>query len=596
MGRAEVPWHFGCLGVGCTTRVRSRSRHPPFTVYTANGQELQEIDLSQRNGIAAHLKMLRPELDPVGSLPALEESLDNFEEAPEVVVVTSPEALRDVNFRDRIATLARQNSGSYFVVTVARDGETCLNEITRSGCKPLQQLKFDLERVFANPPIGKAKPSSELPAIFAMKPFPLLLSYQFKPDRIWPLGTEMMMAISRDSRLMLSTGAKNGGFQLLSRVKQGKHWWSCREPIDSVWFSIIGAIQNNEFRLLCFKQEDWSVEEIKLELPERPIAFCNHGDTLFSIGKNYASIIDKSTGITSLNRLAIGGFIYLAGRYFAAGHAGDRQLYAVASDGFAPKFELLPMKSVFNSDCKLFDSTEVEGPVGVFDSGHMYSWATEKLIKIPHEINDSIRKYEISPTGNQVIARFQNRDRSYGVKIDVKTGELVKPPGHLADFHHLQIQKLVYQKSTRTQFLSIAIFDNGTLSLTSRSQSQLDISLTRDQVRLTRASESGNLHSRINFQSERLSVAAKFKLKVARWQDGSEAWLDSRGLLHLKSSDHEIPELTMALTDDAMGGWLSNGRVWGDSFYLQKSSSVHATNKYVMDVIKKFAINITSRC
>jgi len=394
---------------------KSAPETAPFTAYTANGQDLQEIDLGQRAGISNHLKLLSPELDLSGAFPALEESLSNFEEAPEVVVITSPEALSNVTFRDNVAALARQNPGSYFVVTVARDGETRLNEITRSGCKPLQQLKFDLDRVFANPPLSKDKPKSKLPAIFGLKQFPLLLSYQYKPSHIWPLGTEIMMGIARDSRLMLSVGSSTGAIQLLPYVKKGAHWWSSREPVNSVWFSIIGTIQNKKtlpFQLLSFNQKDRSVEVLDLELPERPIAFCNQGETIFCIGKNHIAIIDKSTGMTSLNRLAVEGKTHLGGRYFASHVYRDRELYALASDGLAPKFELLPKKNVFNTNCRPFDSTEVEGPVAVFDSGHLYFWATDNLIKIQHGLKEEVAVDDICHTGNSIIANQTAIDRN----------------------------------------------------------------------------------------------------------------------------------------------------------------------------------------
>ena len=396
----------------------------PFTAYTANGYELKEIDLSQRSGIAAHLNMLRPELDSRRSFPALEKSLSDFEESPEVVIITSPEALSDMNFRDGISAMAQQNPGAYFVVSVSRDGETRLHEITRSGCKPLQRLKFDLDRVFANPPISKAKPKSKLPAIFGLKQFPLLLSYHFKrPSNVWQLGSEMILAITNDSRLMLSSGSESGAIQLLQNLKQGTHWWSSQEPVDSVWFSIVGQIQSIDkyrFRLLCFNQTDLQVEEIGLELPEQPVAFCNHGDTIFCIGKKQISMIDKSTGMTSVNRLDVGDKVHLGGRYFALYHQREQHLYALASDGLAPKFELLPEKSGFNNRCRPFDSTEIEGTVGFYDSEHLYFWATKQLLKVEHGLGERVSINEVCPTGNAIVVR--GNESKHRVKIDVKTG------------------------------------------------------------------------------------------------------------------------------------------------------------------------------
>ena len=572
----------------------------PFTAFTANGQQLQEIDLSQRTGIVAHLKMLRPELDPGESFQALEKTLDDFPEAPEVVVITSPEALGDVKFRDGIAAMARQNPGSYFVVSVGRDGETRLNEITRSGCKPIQQLKFDLKRVFANPPISSDRPASQLPAILGLEKFPLLLSYHFKQQAsVWPLGSEKMLAISRDSRLMLSDGSKKGALQLLPTIKQATHRWSSREPINSVWFSIVGSVGNNkrgQFRLLSFNQDEMSVKETDLELTEQPIAFCNHGSTIFSIGDTHVSIIDQSNGMTLPSRLSLEGKTHRWERYFTFGHRPERQVFALASDGRQPKFELLPPapESVRKYNYRLFESTEVEGTIGIFTSWHLYFWATDQLIEIQHGLGKDLAIESICPTGNQIVLRDNVTKQK--AKIDTKTGLSVKPPGNLKDFQQLQMEKLVGRKTLRTKFVSIAIHNDGSLSLTSRNQSQVDITSAGNRIFLAPNHVTGSPHSRINFARQSAAISGRFRLKVARWKDGSEAWLDSRGLLHLKSSDHEIPELTIVLTDDVMGGWISNNRVWGDSFFLPLNSPIHATSKFVMDIIGKFTSNIVSRC
>jgi len=48
---------------------------------------------------------------------------------------------------------------------------------------------------------------------------------------------------------------------------------------------------------------------------------------------------------------------------------------------------------------------------------------------------------------------------------------------------------------------------------------------------------------------------------------GSRAWLDSRGLLHLKSSDRAIPEVTLVLRDGALAGWTAEGWTFGMDYF-----------------------------
>src|SRR5208282_4960525 len=58
-----------------------------------------------------------------------------------------------------------------------------------------------------------------------------------------------------------------------------------------------------------------------------------------------------------------------------------------------------------------------------------------------------------------------------------------------------------------------------------------------------------------------------YSLHLARWSDGSLAWLDSRGMLHLRSSDRSIPEVTLVLRDGALAGWTSEGRSFGMAYF-----------------------------
>lgn len=54
------------------------------------------------------------------------------------------------------------------------------------------------------------------------------------------------------------------------------------------------------------------------------------------------------------------------------------------------------------------------------------------------------------------------------------------------------------------------------------------------------------------------------------WKDGSEALLDSRGLLHLRSSDNAIPEITIVMVlAKSIACWASNGVVTGNNLFLQ---------------------------
>jgi hypothetical protein len=68
-----------------------------------------------------------------------------------------------------------------------------------------------------------------------------------------------------------------------------------------------------------------------------------------------------------------------------------------------------------------------------------------------------------------------------------------------------------------------------------------------------------------------------YRLSVATFPDGTRVYLDSRGLLHLKSSDHQIPEATFVLCANDAAGWCADGRMWGSSYFIGSSPAFGAS-------------------
>ena len=83
------------------------------------------------------------------------------------------------------------------------------------------------------------------------------------------------------------------------------------------------------------------------------------------------------------------------------------------------------------------------------------------------------------------------------------------------------------------------------------------------------------------------------KLITRKWEDGSEAVIDTRGLLHLKSSNKLIPEITLVLvTGRNTACWASDGTVAGDKYFIDKdyTNVIPITgfyNRYIQAFITK---------
>jgi len=93
-----------------------------------------------------------------------------------------------------------------------------------------------------------------------------------------------------------------------------------------------------------------------------------------------------------------------------------------------------------------------------------------------------------------------------------------------------------------------------------------------------------------NFGRVRANVGGRFRLSVATWSDGSRAFLDSRGMLHLKG-DRSMPELSFALTNPlALAAWSSEGKVWGPKYLVGDAEQAPAS--YFAELLRKFVARL----
>ena len=76
------------------------------------------------------------------------------------------------------------------------------------------------------------------------------------------------------------------------------------------------------------------------------------------------------------------------------------------------------------------------------------------------------------------------------------------------------------------------------------------------------------------------------------WHEGSETVVDSRGLLHLKSSDKTIPQITIVLVlGKTTACWAADGAVCGSSYFVKngtnKMSEINFYEKYIKRFIER---------
>jgi hypothetical protein len=92
------------------------------------------------------------------------------------------------------------------------------------------------------------------------------------------------------------------------------------------------------------------------------------------------------------------------------------------------------------------------------------------------------------------------------------------------------------------------------------------------------------------FKPVDLRDGARIQLSMARWADGSYVFSDSRRLLHLKSPDASLPEVTLVLCVGLLAAWSSDGRLFGPKPFLPEGDV--APNEELVEIVRQFVLRL----
>jgi hypothetical protein len=135
---------------------------------------------------------------------------------------------------------------------------------------------------------------------------------------------------------------------------------------------------------------------------------------------------------------------------------------------------------------------------------------------------------------------------------------------------------------------NIYVNERGTLSL---DVYHIDL-INNNIIKLVENRRDGVEKSRVSEDMEASMMLTNPRIRFRRtmWPDGSVAIVDSRGLLHLRSSDVSIPEITLVLIiGKATACWASDGMVTGSFYFtgIDPAKSMTAPDFY-RNYIKRF--------
>ncbi len=220
------------------------------------------------------------------------------------------------------------------------------------------------------------------------------------------------------------------------------------------------------------------------------------------------------------------------------------------------------------------DVSGVEGPIGILSDGSLFHLGDDRQrIPVNHGLGDRVQLAAVSPWDDKIVLSDVTGKNLREVWLRDRRVVRVYDLKHWREYTHTDTGKVVPQ-AVRNRFSKIFVDAQGRLGLISRrSESIISLAANHQVIMQSRRAESPDKRVVIAFHPTPAPQGAGYSLQVARWKDGSLAWLDSRGMLHLKSSDQSLPEMTLVLRDGALAGWTSEGWTFGMDYFTGETEA-----------------------
>lgn len=591
------------------------------SLYRAQAEKLVGTDLSLSSTLNAHLAALETEADVELALPALARQLSDTATGAEAVIVTSEAARFDAGFLQSLRA-AGINQG--WLISISRAHRVQFWRIEPHALVAVRDLRIGLDEILA--PSATAAPLrqssfGDLPAYCRLSRPPLRVSHTFSADTAWEVPGGGILALSKDGRLTFRDQANIGPVELARGLPEGRVLWVDQQPgsphravigrlsrrgmyLVRVWFAT-GRVDVRPLQIDAFARSaqvepggleialqgteiDHSAETVEIAwddlFPERrnvPLVVVEphqvSGDgTFIYVHLPGGLCVFDGAGERITTSLVPQNFHTVWGRFFQDGPWGG--LYAACCDGTRVVFRGVGGDRTLNPGvlCIVTPSASPEQPVALTATAQLIDLTTLESRPITGTDFQSLpirSVLAVSRDGDRIAVGMSS---GAAATIDVKSATATWNSNAAHDSVEAALLDALKHGTRLPQYHieRIAIRHRNRLCLRSgRAWNTLDFS--RGKL-VMHQEEVPSLHvpsppvKRHVFDLEPFAVedSAGLTLQSVGWPDGSRLWVDHRGLLHLRSSDTGIPELTLTLHEGELAGWTSTGQVFGPRYFL----------------------------
>lgn len=591
----------------------TRRNEDEFAVFRPRQSNLDHVDLHSRAGLVAHLAALEPSAHPGAAIPTFRRLAMEDESVGEAILITGEDVLTDKSFRHALA----QAAWPMYVVSVHRSGRMRLTRRSPQGTKLLREARYELDQILA--PTPRITPlidpniDASLPAILRLNRFPLLLPHAVDPQRVWGEPGRHVLCLTHDRRLMHWSDHRFGGRQLSDAMPPGKLHWHEHRQGEPNSYAVVGRLSQGGLSLVQVDLAEKNCRIFPLALQQHnPKSVAAHAGALFVIFPDHVEVFSQSAGEPIQSLKLPSQVTWHRDRFFMDAHGW----HALSFNGTSAVLEKVceqDRRPPVDQLIALFDSEHCDGPVGVTGSGefrYFYNSTPATGPVVPgsdsgpfaRRILPRTRNFyqfgAISSDGRRLVlcaGNVDSRGKRESWLMNLHSGEVTRTEGDPQSLLTAPLLAGLTQRTLRNRFKAIYL-DGETLTLVpARGDQHLGIVHSSGfpagaEVRFTTRFPPAGFRE-LRLETVASPRGAGYRLAKAEWQDGSRAYLDSRGLLHLKSSDPSIPEVTLVLGERAFSGWCADGRVWGDEYFTGDVARTDPRQIYE-EILRRFLMRL----
>ncbi|MCF6314403.1 MAG: hypothetical protein L3J39_18285 [Verrucomicrobiales bacterium] len=573
----------------------------------ASDEQLLAVDLRSREGLVEQLARLssveHPGAKVVEFLNDISVGNSNRESVSEPFLIIHPNVLDDSGFRKTLAKMS-QKSLAFFVVTVNGDGQCKLLSHSAAGFKELRSLRLDPAVLSGGGgsgrgvrPVRSERSSSllredvdvDLPLILRLDFFPLLISCN--ADRLNTIFHPKIGLITRTKKhQILHFYDPDEGAVILHGKSSGGLTFFCSMDHESRRFMQVSAC-HDLVSVLVIDLQSGGCETIRIPIQSKPQYAIVLSDTLILICDKEVISYGLYDGIEQRRVVLTGKPLSVSDRFVRCSDGW----YAITDAPLSAT--RLPL--THGNFSVVVEHPDYDTPVAVEWSGRVALVDGEDSLAFESLVKPGLAVTPVYTSQDKAILVFKTRgvfgkakDSYYRINLGNRTAETYQNATSLLSRDPRVAPFLENPHTVRKKYQSVVLWQD-TIGLVASNCGRFYLDnkfykgIDDRYLCFSLAPESMNAVARKEVKFSQHSTRQEgYRLRSAKFDDGSVALLDSRGMLHLKSIDPDIPEITLVLNDGPLSGWISTGEFFGEAYFIGNHESISAMRVY--DYVAKF--------